>query len=116
MRVVAALLVAVVAAGIVAAWSSARVPAGPDVVHREVSIPRDVAPPATDVVSAEDRRARPAYCGENLQDLPRPIRRSGLHLGTLHYRDGRLCAPLPAASGGVSARCDPPSVLACPVP
>lgn len=114
-RLGAVLLVAV-AGSVVAGLLVATFPAGTGTSGHAVSIPSATSSEVTTVVRAADRHVGPADCSDHLQELPRPIRKGGLYTGTLEWRDGRLCSPLPPADGEPRPRCEPPPVLACVVP
>lgn len=114
-RLGAVLLVAV-AGTVVAGLLVTTLPVGTGASGDAVSIPSARPSDGTTVVRAADRHVGPADCGDHLQELPRPIRKGGLWTGTLEWRDGRLCRPLPPAEGEPRPRCEPPWVLACVVP
>lgn len=111
-----AVLLVTVAGSVVAGLLVATFPAGTGTSVDAVSIPSAASSEGTTFVRAADRHVGPADCSDHLQELPRPIRKGGLYTGTLEWRDGRLCSPLPPADGERRPRCEPPSVLVCVVP
>lgn len=111
-----AVLLVAVAGAVVAGLLVATLPDGTGASGDAVSIPSARPSDGTTVVRAADRHVGPADCGDHLQELPRPIRRGGLYTGTLEWRDGRLCRPLPPTDGEPPPRCEPPSVPVCVVP
>lgn len=108
------LLVAVT--GAVVALVVATLPVGTGTSGDAVSIPSAGASDDPTVVRAADRHVGPADCSDHLQELPRPIRKGGLYTGTLEWRDGRLCSPLPPTRPEPPPRCLPPGLPPCTVP
>lgn len=114
-RLGAVLLVAAAGAVLVGLVAAA-LPVGTGTSGDAVSIPPAGPSDGAAVVRAADPHVGPADCSDHLQELPRPIRKGGLYTGTLEWRDGRLCSPLPPTDGEPRPRCEPPWVPACVVP